>query len=271
MRPDSFPPGCRDQDAVRSRPQACRVSLWWMPVGEQDRWEPLSQLLDAEERCRAGRFHFDSDRASYIAAHALGRVLLSSWHTAPPQAWRFSQNIYGKPEVSQPVTEPRLRLNISHCRGLAAAALCLGHDIGVDVEQMDDHIDHFSLAERYFATPEATYLKTLRRDERCVAFYRLWTLKEAYVKALGQGLSCALDGFELALNPARVVTGHSAQDGTSCWSLGSYQPSPFHLMALALRLLPGHLSPVVEKQRWNANVLLEAGLRTVSGAINLMT
>jgi len=214
-----------------------RVAAWWLPldrIGEAD-WAGLEALLIDEELERADRFHFHRDREVYIAAHAICRGLLSYCLGAAPQSWRFSVEDHGKPELISPEGGPRIRVNISHTRGLAAVALTVDHDIGVDVEWLQRDAPTEKLAERVFAEPERKTLAAAPNASKIDTFLTFWTLKEAYVKAIGKGLSQPLDAFSFDLESLRIHFDDSLADDPARWHFERYRLSADHLMALAIR------------------------------------
>ncbi len=98
-------------------------------------------LLSRNEADRRNRYRFETDRRLFLVSHALLRLGLSRYVDVAPTGWRFVQNGYGKPEIAQPRTDPPLRFNLSHTRGMAALAVTLGREIGVDVENCRRKID----------------------------------------------------------------------------------------------------------------------------------
>ncbi|MBE0530072.1 MAG: 4'-phosphopantetheinyl transferase superfamily protein [Rhodospirillales bacterium] len=213
------------------------VVLWWLEVESVAAadWPRIEALLDDTERARARRFHFERDRLSYMAAHALARGLLSAWAGGEPSAWRFTVGPHGKPEVLTPVTAPRLRVNLSHTRGLAAAVVAEEHDVGIDVEWLDRRPASGDLARRFFAPVECAQLEALPPAMADEAFLSIWTLKEAYIKAIGKGLAQPLDSFAFILDPLAIRFEAGMEDDAADWLFRQFRPTPRHLMALALR------------------------------------
>ena len=213
------------------------VVLWWLGVegvAAAD-WPRLEALLDDTERARARRFHFDHDRLSYTAAHALARGLLSARAGGEPSSWRFTVGPHGKPEVLAPVTSPRLRVNLSHTRGLAAAVVTEEHDVGIDVEWLDRRPASGDLARRFFAPAECAQLEAFPPALADEAFLSIWTLKEAYIKATGKGLAQPLDSFAFTLDPLAIRFEQGVVEDPTTWLFRRFRPTPRHLMALALR------------------------------------
>jgi 4'-phosphopantetheinyl transferase len=148
--------------------------------------------LDKEERERYYRFKFSRNRLEYLLAHALLRSCLSYYGNLDPEDWVFSKNPYGKPEVDTKHHSSGLRFSISHTEGLVACAITPCSDIGVDAEIITPKRNLRSVAKSICAPPELLELDRLSAEAWYQRFYDIWTLKEAYVKALGLGLSLPL-------------------------------------------------------------------------------
>ena len=198
-------------------------------------WPELASLLDDAERGRAARFHFDHDRHAFIAAHALTRTMLSVGVPRPPADWRFTTGENGKPEIVSDPGVPPLRFNLSHTRGLVAVALTLTHDVGIDVEALDPKRIGLDLAERFFAPAEVALLRATPQQDLTETLFAIWTLKEACIKATGQGLSLPLDAFSLRLDPLAVDFSETTGETAAHWLLRRLSPTASHTLALALR------------------------------------
>ncbi len=212
------------------------VLIRWLDPDTVDAtlWPALERLLDSRERNRAARFHVEADRRSYVAGHALMRAMLSSRVPVSPADWRFAEGAHGKPEAVMPPGAPPLRVNLSHARGMAAVALAVGHEVGVDVERRERGDLTLELAERFFAPSEVVALRALPDDRRTDGLFAVWTLKEAVIKALGRGLAMPLDSFAVDWEPPGVTFAPGASAATD-WLLRRFRPGPAHVLALALR------------------------------------
>lgn len=214
-----------------------RVALWWFlldKIGPSD-WILLEDLLSDAERERSGRFHFERDRQVYVAAHASCRGLLSYCLGGPPQSWTFTVTEHGKPELLTLPGQPRYRVNISHTRGLAAVTLTQVHDVGVDVEWLRRSTPVDQLAKRMFAESERRLVEAANEADKQRVFLSVWTLKEAYVKAIGKGLSQPLDAFAFDLDSDQITFTDRLAESPENWHFERYQIDPDHLMALAVR------------------------------------
>ncbi|WP_363350996.1 4'-phosphopantetheinyl transferase superfamily protein [Methylocystis echinoides] len=195
-----------------------------------EHWPRLAALLNEEERARAGRFAFEEDRQAYIGAHALLRAELSRRAGGAPQDWRFAAAERGKPFLVDPPQD--LRFSMTHTRGMVAVALAEGVEIGVDVEPAHRRAESMKLAERFFAPEEAALLRALEGEARRDAFFAIWTLKEAVVKATGEGLSRPLNSFVISLDPPGVTMRDVAAGDD--WRLAHWRRGAHHF-ALAGR------------------------------------
>jgi len=154
-------------------------------------------LLDANEHARASRFIVTRDRERFIAAHACLRRVLAQCLSCAPRDVAFGVAAKGKPYLIGSAID--LRFNLSHSGERSMIALALGREVGIDIEQ-ERPVEVLDLAERYFAASEVASLRARSLAERQSAFFRCWTRKEAFIKALGEGLSHPLDSFEVELD-----------------------------------------------------------------------
>lgn len=196
----------------------------------------LQTLLDPTERQIAARFAFDADRRAYGAAHALLRVALCEYAEGAPTDWRFDATPLGKPFLATQPAGLDLRFSLSHAHSLVAVAIAQGFDIGVDVEASDRSSAHdMDIADRCFTPEEATLLRSLAdAQQRQDLFLTLWTLKEAVVKATGEGLSRPLDSFSIACDTFRLTARADANaPPPSEWSLAHWRRRRAHVAVAA--------------------------------------
>jgi 4'-phosphopantetheinyl transferase len=217
------------------------VHLWFL---FPDAWEEpnLRQaavpLLAEEERARMERFRFPKHRRLYLASRLLLRTTLSRYADLPPQGWRFVSGEKGKPRLDKSLAgSPSLGFNLSHTLGVAVVGVTKKGTIGVDVEQADRPARAGELVKRFFSLEEKTVLEKLPPGRLQTLFGRYWTLKEAYVKALGRGLSHPLDSFSFSLSeeePHRIVFSGEGRAGPETWRFALIAPRPKIVAALAV-------------------------------------
>jgi 4'-phosphopantetheinyl transferase len=160
------------------------------PVHSSD-LDRLDALLSADERTRRDRFRVPEAAHIFSIAHGTKRRALSRRNPqVDPDQWRFWSDPLNKPHIVQEQAgEPPLQFNLSHCRLAVAIAVTRGVAIGIDVEDWRRAVDHEDIAVRFFAQSEIDMLRAIGPVKAAVRFFELWTLKEAYLKALGKGLT----------------------------------------------------------------------------------
>jgi len=163
--------------------------------------EKMLEVLDAAERERAARFHFERDRERYIVARGVLRLLLGTY--LGTSQFALATNKFGKPFLQPP--HDRLHFNVSHSRDLALFGFTRVSEIGVDVESIRPDFATQEIANRFFAPDEAATLMQVDETERAGAFFNCWTRKEAYIKARGIGLSLGLSTFAVTLKPGEAA------------------------------------------------------------------
>jgi len=210
-------------------------------VAEPERRAMLCQLLSDDEKQRLERFHFERDRVLFLVAHALLRIALSRHANIDPRAWQFRASAYGRPEIID--SRSRLRFSLSHTHGLAACAIVLDRNIGIDVEHISrngpiDVVNSFSLRERREILGASV-------ETRTRLFLEYWTLKEAYIKARGLGLSLPLDQFSLYKDNGdtwQLASESPPYENPARWRFWSWQVNNDHQLALALDQSEGSLT-----------------------------
>src|ERR1700688_1083797 len=140
--------------------------------------------LSPDERVRCQRFVSRRDRRDFAAGHALLRRVLSMHDDVRADAWTFVADANGKPSLARESGAHPLAFNLSHTHGLVACAVTRDGEVGVDVECVERVTDGRDIAERYFSTAELAQLDACPENERAARFIELWTLKEAYLKAI---------------------------------------------------------------------------------------
>ena len=197
----------------------------------------LALLSEAEQK-QHGRFRFDDDRHTYLVAHALVRTTLGAMLGVPPQQLELEIGEHGKPELKQRAAFGDVRFNLSHTRGLVACGVTRVDDIGVDVEQIDRKLEIDTLAGSVLSDDERAALVPLAGSARRERFFRHWTLKEAYVKAIGRGIALPLRSLHVEIAPAQAplfVFRPPFEDDAAAWWLASEQLHGSHVLGVVVR------------------------------------
>lgn len=192
--------------------------------------ENYLRTLAEDERTRASRFHFDKHRRHFVSGRGFLRALLARYLDTAPEEVRFAYGPYGKPVLDGAHRESSLRFNASHSGEWAVYAFVQDHEVGVDVEHIKADFETEGIAERFFSPLEVQTLQALQEEEKPAAFFRCWTRKEAYIKAIGSGLSHPLDSFDVTLVPGEPAALSRAEG----WSLFDLEFEPDYAAALAV-------------------------------------
>ena len=201
--------------------------------------DQLRWCLAQEEAMRAARLRGSVHRRRYIVARATLRILLARYLGADARELRFQYGAHGKPTLvpaMAPSLRPTLHFNATHSEGFGMIAVSRACVLGIDVERVVDLPDADIVAERYFSLAERDALRRMPPEERSAAFYRCWTRKEAFIKAIGDGLAFPLHRFDVSLAadaPARLLAIDGDAEAAACWSLHSFEPMTGYIAALA--------------------------------------
>jgi len=189
------------------------------------------------------RFRFEALRRQYALTRAMQRQVLSAYapEVAPAQ-WEFEATSEGRPFLASAFEHTGLHFNLSHTEGLVAMAVCRHVRVGVDVEKMDRA--PLEVAERYFSAAEISQLRALPEEGQSRHFLRLWTLKEAWLKAMGMGISGGLDQMSFIFSSADEFGFEREGDGDAAdWQFSQFEIGHEHVLALAV-LPPADMSRV---------------------------
>lgn len=198
----------------------------------------LWQLLSRDERERAEKFRYAEHRQHYIVARANLRRLLAERLGICPRAVELVETRYGKPRLAPVHGSADVEFNLSHSGILALYAFTRGRAVGVDVELIREIPNADDLAERFFSVTETALLRALPLDRHSLAFLACWTRKEAFIKALGLGLSYPLDAFDVTIDPdapARITRLEERVDRVANWAMQGFTPYPGYIAAVAYR------------------------------------
>jgi 4'-phosphopantetheinyl transferase len=204
----------------------------------------LRDLLTPDECARADRCRFERDRSRYIVGRATLRLLLARYLDSEPNELEIA---YG--EFDKPYLDGGPSFNLSHSGPVALYAFAAAGELGVDVELVDADLSRELIAERFFSPAEVSVLRSLPAEAQPRAFLTCWTRKEAFIKARGDGLSLALDSFDVTLAPnlpaALLRTAWCSEEPRE-WSIEDLSDRRAgYIAAVALR---GEIRHVVERE-----------------------
>ncbi len=212
------------------------VHAWSIPLDGPDDTGFSSGALSAEERARASRFRFPIDRRRFARAHLAARAILGVYLGVEPAGVVIEVDGAGKPRLDPQRHPMALRFNLSHSHGLAV--LGVSHsEIGIDLEFQRSPPDSDAVVRRYFSREESATYFALPRALRPRAFFAAWTLKEAYLKACGDGLRRRLDSFSVTMRPdepPRLLTVADRPGEVTRWRLLRLAPRAGYVGAVAV-------------------------------------
>lgn len=212
-----------------------QVSVWCASLKKDYKEAEFHHLLSNDELIRANKFYFEKDKANYIYARALLRILSSKYLNIPPQKIQFGYSKYGKPFYKH---NTPLKFNLSHSKEKMLVSFVNNYEVGSDIEYIKDNFDVLEIANNFFSKKEIEQLKKIPVSENKRAFFRCWTRKEAFIKAEGSGLSFPLDKFTVTLkndNEANLLNTYWDEKEKSKWSLKAFSPYANYLAAVAVK------------------------------------
>lgn len=215
------------------------VHVWTTDLEiSQDQEAAFLNTLSRDEVIRANRFLSPIHKRRFIAARGTLRYILSQYLEIKPQELSFVYGEHNKPAI--PNTD--LQFNLAHSQDIAIYGLTLDHEVGIDIEKIQ-HSYNPAIAERYFSAKENKELEQIPEEEKKEAFYRLWSRKEAIIKALGKGFSQSLATFDVSLKPISEIIQIEETD----WSLISLDVNKEFASALATN------QPINAIQYWHSD------------------
>lgn len=212
------------------------VHIWKFSLRlDPRRRDHFLSLLNQEERTRAGRFRFHQDQNRFVIARGSLRSILTKYLKQPPETICFRYSPNGKPELNAKELKTPFQFNLSHSHEMGLLAVTQKRSVGVDVERIaPQSIDSIGIAEQFFTSVEADLIRSAPAKLRNDCFFRVWTRKEAFLKACGDGLSGSLSQFEVSLdNPEILFLKHDAFARGS-WSVHEYRPCSGYVAAIAI-------------------------------------
>lgn len=214
-----------------------RVHVWRAQLDEACApADTFAQILSRRERDRAQRFHFERDRKRFISSHVILHQILGRYFENDPSRLEFFCGPYGKPYVRNQDGDT-LGFNMAHSRDMVLYAFARTRQIGVDIECVESVPETASIAQTLFSERERAAWRIVSADKQPELFFNWWTLKEAYGKALGYGLTQSLDQFPVLLADTKASAGLTTAemvDKNVAWSFKMFAPVPGYVAAIVV-------------------------------------
>jgi 4'-phosphopantetheinyl transferase len=170
------------------------VKIYYINTSNIKSRPKVDQVLNKEEYGRYKRYLADQGRTEFFWGRYLLKAVMSSYLNIHPQDIVFKKNQYGKLFLDSRFHQKAIGFNLTHSHGIVAGAFVLEHDIGIDVEKISRNIS--DIVSRFFSPEEKEYINRCYTSKKNLS-YQIWTLKEAYIKAKGVGLSLPLESFSV--------------------------------------------------------------------------
>lgn len=214
----------------------------------------IAEAVTADEHERAARFRQEADRQRFLHGRLLLRTFLGHHLGIAPRDVSFVNGEFGKPEVQGQADASTLRFNLAHSGEWLLFALARDRELGVDVEHHRAMSDAIQIARRFFAPPEVAALEALDPALHHDTFFRVWTRKEAIVKATGQGISAGLDRFAVTCDSPDDVTLRGLDGGPTWdrWTIRGLEMPPNYTAAVAFdhRSDGGKVAVTIARYEW---------------------
>ena len=217
------------------------VHLWLISLlGDDKLIQEFTGIISQEERDRAERFNSQSAKIGFILGRGHIHQILSSYLDVNPANIQFEYSLNGKPEISNEYINSDLQFNYSQSRNLGLIGITKNRCIGVDIEKISEDMDFQPVAHRFFTPNELGYLSQLPEDTQRIGFFRIWAAIEAYLKAIGIGLSRSFSQLDIALPKLEEVDHYSFQDQRDrmSWLIQWVSAYPGYISAVTV---PGHI------------------------------
>jgi len=214
------------------------IHVWCVSLDQPaSRFQELSQTLSPDEHTRAERFHFEKDRKHFVVSRGILRIILGSYLGAEPGDLQFCYGKHGKPALAGISGNERICFNSSRSEGLALYAFTRDREVGVDIQYIHDLPEMDQIVEHFFSVKEREAFYALPEDKRKETFFKYWTRKESFIKAIGDGLFCPMDSFDVSLStgdPAGLLMIGGDSNETSGWSVRDLKPASGFAAAFAV-------------------------------------
>jgi 4'-phosphopantetheinyl transferase len=194
----------------------------------------LTAILSVEETVRINRFIFEKDRITHTISQGMLRYILGTYLNLNPEEIIFRQNEYGKLFISEEQNPENIQFNLSHSGDMIVYAISKGRDVGIDIQKIKDNDSIMDIVDHYFSETEKAAFRSLPDEQKLKGFHSCWTRKEAYIKALGMGLSYPLNSFTMPVTPENS-SAVIYDDSETAYSVTDINTSPGYTAAVVVK------------------------------------
>jgi len=198
------------------------IDLWSAHLDlPEEQIKVFAKTLDRDEIARAEKFNFPDKYCEYVVTRGLLRLALALVAKMEPEDFQFDYTEHNKPGLKKNDNPEGIAFNVSHSHDYALVAIGVNRNIGVDVEKVRESLDHEKLAQRFFSTAEYAALMQTPVLQRARVFYTIWTRKEAFVKAIGKGISFGLSEFDVTTDEPALLKTHWDPEAALQWKMAT--------------------------------------------------
>lgn len=175
------------------------IDLWHGELSlDSGAYDNFWSVLDIPEKARAEKMTNHAQQQRYVETHGRLKYLLALYVNEAPEKIRLNKTPHGKPYLAD---KPEIVFNLSHSGNMMVIGVSNHCNLGVDIEVCQPRSNFSALVKKCFADEETSYWNKLPEAQKIVEFYRFWTRKEAFVKAIGRGIPLGLNSC--VINPEK--------------------------------------------------------------------
>ena len=194
-------------------------------------------FLSRDEVERANQFYFERDRMQFIMRRGILKQIIAKYLAIEPKNLLFEYNRFGKPFLNSDFLKHDLRFNMSHSKNIALYCISYQKDVGIDIEYIREDVEFQQIIHRFFSHKEKEFIQKITIDKRREAFFRIWTRKEAVLKALGKGISFPIQMVNVPYNRSNFIIRINNVDDQckeSSWYVQDLLPANNYIASIAI-------------------------------------
>ncbi len=232
--------GIRENKMIQNEiiPVADAVDIWRIPLDlAATDIEKYHACLNEEELARAAKLKIREKQNQFVVSRAYLKTILSRILDKETRQIKIQHTAQGKPYIKEQYQGEEIHFNLSHSETQAIIALTLSQEIGIDIQKIEANKDYTSLSQRFFSTQEKVELEDINADNLSCYFYTCWARKEAFIKAVGEGLAYGLNNFDVSVEPECTLSQiklHQHLENNLSWFNITVDCEPGYAAALAI-------------------------------------
>lgn len=226
---------------------ANNIHIWYIPLNIETPFSHVFSILSTDEQEKANNFYFEKHKKHYVYRRFALRKILSKYYNIDPKTISFSYNDYQKPYIEDNIH--LLQFNMSASNIMAMLAITKNDLLGIDIECIKPIDDIINIAKQFFSSKEISNFLLIPEYKKLEAFYTIWTRKEAFIKAIGDGLSYPINNFDVSFlprDPIKIFKINNSTSEATKWSLTSFDfnyLNNLYITAIIIKSTPKNIIP----------------------------